>query len=57
MCISVCGVVLWNGTDDEIKQCINIAQFKRNYKKYINNVCKNESDGLLCISKLRVYVY
>uniref|UniRef100_A0A0E9V8I7 Uncharacterized protein n=1 Tax=Anguilla anguilla TaxID=7936 RepID=A0A0E9V8I7_ANGAN len=34
MCISICGVNLRNGLDIELKQSININQFKKMYKKY-----------------------
>lgn len=33
MCISVCGVTLWNSFDEEIKQSKNISQFKKKYNK------------------------
>ncbi|KAK0140685.1 hypothetical protein N1851_022323 [Merluccius polli] len=35
MCISICGVVLWNGLEEKIKQSINVIEFKKMYKKYI----------------------
>ena len=33
ICISVCGVKLWNKIDEEIKMCMNSKQFKHKYKK------------------------
>ena len=35
MCISICGVILWNGLEENIKQSVNVVQFKNMYKKYI----------------------
>lgn len=35
MCISVCGVKLWNSLTIDLKACININQFKRMYKNKI----------------------
>ena len=35
MCISVCGVDLWNGLGDGLKRSTNINHFKKLYKKDI----------------------
>lgn len=35
MCISTCGVVLWNGLVENVKRAINVEQFKNMYKIYI----------------------
>ena len=32
-CISICGVRLWNSLSVELKECPNINQFKKRYKK------------------------
>ncbi len=41
MCISVCGVLLWNGLEQVLKYCINIKQFKTLYK---NTLLKGNVD-------------
>lgn len=33
MCISNCGVNLWNGLEEELKESRGINQFKKRYKK------------------------
>lgn len=35
LCISVFGVTLWNGPEEEIKQSENTGQFKNKYEQYI----------------------
>ncbi len=35
MCLSVCGLGLWNGLNDGLKQSTNMNQFKKRYKKDI----------------------
>lgn len=35
MCISVCGVRIWNDIDEEIKMCNDITNFKFKYKLYL----------------------
>ena len=42
MCISVCGVKLWNSLTIDLKACTNINQFKRMYKNKI--IRKYEDD-------------
>lgn len=42
MCISDCGVTLWNGLGDTIKQFNSINQFKKRYKKTILDKYKME---------------
>ena len=44
MCISVCGVTLWNELPEEIRQSNNITQFKHKYKKNIFNKYSNEEN-------------
>lgn len=43
LCVSVCGVKLWNRMDVELKQCPNIHLFKSRYKKCILSRYKEES--------------
>ena len=42
MCISVCGVTLWNEVPEEIRQSNSIPQFKHQYKKIIFKKYSNE---------------
>ena len=35
MCISVCGVKIWNGLTEEVKHSTNITQFKKQMKHTI----------------------
>jgi len=35
MCISICGVILWNSLNNSIKENVNILQFKKRYKRSI----------------------
>ena len=35
MCISVCGVIIWNNLNEEIKHSMNIFQFKKRLKANI----------------------
>lgn len=46
MCISICGVTLWNGLDVDK----NIAQFKRTYKETIFKRYRDE-EGVLFVSR------
>ncbi len=34
-CISICGVKLWNSLKSELKQCLNMNQFKKMCKEMI----------------------
>ncbi len=42
MCMSVCGVTLWNSLDEEIKQSSSTIQFKNRFKKTILVKYKNK---------------
>ena len=42
MCISVCGVTLWNELPEEIRHTNSMSQFKRQYKKTIFKKYSNE---------------
>ena len=43
MCISNCGVTLWNSLEQEMKQSTNINLFKKRYKKlFINRYMEEE---------------
>ena len=42
MCISVCGVHLWNDLQEEIRQSSSLSQFKNKYKNSIFNKYRNE---------------
>lgn len=42
LCISSCGVELWNDLDVELKQSTDITQFKKKCKKNIFQRFKNE---------------
>ena len=41
-CISVCGVKLWNGLKEELKQCPNLKLFKTRLKEVILTGYKDE---------------
>ena len=52
-CISVCGVKLWNGLKEELKQCPNLKLFKTRLKEVILTGYKDEgvrfSLGVNCL--------
>lgn len=44
MCISICGVLLWNGLSSSIKQSVNMLQFKKRYKSFIFDKYRSGED-------------
>ena len=42
MCITVCGVHLWNELQEEIRQSNSIAQFKHKYEQNKTNIFNKE---------------
>lgn len=41
MCISICGVLLWNGLSSSITQSVNMLQFKKRYKSIMLDKCRS----------------
>jgi len=42
MCVSVCGVRLWNNLRAQLKQCPSIYQFKSKYKQDVLSKYRKE---------------
>lgn len=47
LCLSNRGVDLWNGKSDDLRNCVNVSQFKKSYKKQV--FCEYERLGWILL--------